>query len=251
VHHNDVYEHCGGVDGATVSIEGGLATQEGVLMLDQISAPLVGLIEPRQADNLLEPLNDEDLVLTEAHHRMKNMLALLAALLRRDFKPAESPDVRKAIDRFEGRIVAFGELYHLLSNRAGPGEISVGDYLEGLCRALAVAILEPIGLRSEVKIEDGFLASKRCERLGLIITELVTNAAKHAFPSRNDGLVRVDALYRDGCWRCTVSDNGIGAAGSFRGSGTLILEDLARSIRGHTITQSGCRGTAVTIVLPN
>jgi two-component sensor histidine kinase len=220
-------------------------------MLDAISAADVGRMGTHQPNDMWEQPGDLDLLLREAHHRMKNTLALLTAWLRLDFAPVDSIDLAEAIERFERRIVAFGELYHLLSAGAERGEISVGNYVEGLCRALAVAILEPIGLRSEVKIEDGFLASKRCERLGFIITELVTNAAKHAFPSRNDGLIRVDAVYRDGCWRCTVSDNGIGAAGSFRGSGTLILEDLARSIRGHTITESGCRGTAVTIVLPN
>jgi len=220
-------------------------------MLNTISAPNVGLTASDQGNNLWERPCERDLVLREAHHRMKNTLTLLTAWLRLDFASVESIDLPEAIERFERRILAFGELYHLQSNGAEPSEISVGVYVEGLCRALTVAILEPIGLRCEVTIEDGFLTSKRCERLGLIITELVTNAAKHAFPSRKNGLVRVDALYRDGCWRCTVSDNGIGAAGSFRGSGALILEDLARSIRGHTITKSGLRGTTVTIVLPN
>jgi two-component sensor histidine kinase len=220
-------------------------------MLNTISAPDAGLMASHQVNNLWEQPSDRDLILREAHHRMRNTLTLLIASLRLDFAPIESIDLHEAIERFERRILAFGKLYHLLSNGAEPGEISVGDYVEGLCRALAVAILEPIGLRCAVKIEDGFLTSRRCERLGLIITELVTNAAKHAFPSRKHGLVRVDALYRDGCWRCTVSDNGIGAAGSLRGSGALILEDLARSIRGHTITQSGRRGTTVTIILPN
>ena len=84
-----------------------------------------------------------------------------------------------------------------------------------------------------------------------LIVELVTNAAKHAFPGGNDGLVRIDLLYREGRWRCTVSDNGIGVAGPLRGSGARILEDLARSIRARTITAFGCRGTTVTVVLPN
>jgi two-component sensor histidine kinase len=99
-------------------------------------------------------------------------------------------------------------------------------------------------------IEEGFLATKQCERLGLIIVELVTNAAKHAFPSGKDGLVRVDVLYREERWRCTVSDNGIGGVGSLRGSGARIVDDLARSIRAHTITAFGCRGTTVTVILP-
>jgi two-component sensor histidine kinase len=80
------------------------------------------------------------------------------------------------------------------------------------------------------------MATRQCVPLGLIIVELVTNAAKHAFPSGNDGLVRIDLLCREGRWRCTVSDNGVGAVGPLRGSGARILEDLSRSIRARTIT---------------
>jgi two-component sensor histidine kinase len=216
-------------------------------MLDLVSLPVIDLIESDQA----EELSDWDFLLTEAHHRMKNTLALLAALLRRDFTPAASADLRKAIDRFEGRILAFGELYRLLEVGRGQSETSVGAYFGCLCRALTIAVLEPLGLRCEMTIEDGSMATKQFEPLGLVIVELVTNAAKHAFPNGNDELVRIDLLYREGRWRCTVSDNGIGGAGPLRGSGARILEDLARSIRARTITAFGCRGTTVTVIMPN
>jgi two-component sensor histidine kinase len=141
-----------------------------------------------------------DLFLRETHHRMKNTLTLLGAWLRADFMSTASVDLPMAIDGFERRIVAFGRLYDLLSNDSDRGYTSVGDYLS---RALAVAILEPKGIRCEATIGDGFLESKRCERLGLIIVELVTNAAKHAFPNRQPGLIRIEAFYRDGFWHCT------------------------------------------------
>jgi len=218
---------------------------------DTVSAPDLGFTESHQANVLWEQPADWDLLLREAHHRMKNTLALLTAWLRLDFARVKSTELPGAIERFERRIVAFGELYRLLSNGTERGEIHVGDYVEALCRALAVAILEPLSLRCEVTIEEGFLPARRCERLGLMIAELVTNAAQHAFPSREDGLVRVHALYREGCWRCMVSDNGVGVAAASCGSGGRILKDLARSIRGHTIVESGRRGTTVTVVLPN
>jgi two-component sensor histidine kinase len=224
-------------------------------MLDSTSLPDMGLVASRRTNGLREQPGNRDLLLTEAHHRMRNTLTLLMAWLRLDFAPAKLADLSEAIDRFEGRILAFGELYRLLSVGAGSGEISVEDYFESLCRSLTVAILEPKGLRCEVRIEEGFLAAKRCERLGLIIAELVTNAAKHAFPNeqtmRERGLVRVDAVYRDGCWCCSVSDNGIGSVGSFDGCGGRVLEDLAESIGARLIVESDCRGTTVTVVVPN
>lgn len=136
-------------------------------MLDLISVPAIDLIEFDQAEELRERHNDWEFVLTEAHHRMKNTLALLAALLRRDFTPAASADLRKAIDRFEGRILAFGELYRLLEVGRGQGETSVGDYFGCLCRALTIAVLEPLGLRCETTIEDVSMARSNASRWAL------------------------------------------------------------------------------------
>jgi len=199
--------------------------------------------------------NDEaenvGLFLRETHHRMKNTLTLLGAWLRADFKSTASVDLPKAIDGFERRILAFGRLYDLLSNGSDRRYTSIGDYVGSLSRALAVAILEPKGIRCEAAIGYGFLESKRCERLGLIIAELVTNAAKHAFPNQQPGLIRIEAFYHDGFWHCTVKDSGIGTCGVRRGVGGRIVEDLARSIGGHAVTESCSNGTTVTVVVPH
>jgi two-component sensor histidine kinase len=190
------------------------------------------------------------LFLRETHHRMKNTLTLLSAWLRTDFKSTASVDLPKAIDGFERRIVAFGRLYDLLSNGSDRRYTSIGDYVGSLSHALAVAILEPKGIRCEAMIGYGFLESKRCERLGLIIAELVTNAAKHAFPNQQPGLIRIEAFYRDGFWHCTVKDSGVGTCGARGGVGGRIVEDLVRSIGGHAVTASFPDGTTVTVVVP-
>jgi two-component sensor histidine kinase len=208
----------------------------------------IAFMAPRRPRN--EPTDDSGLILREIHHRMKNTLTLLTAWVRVDFASFQSPDVRKGIDRFERRVLAFDELYRLLSVGGCRSEISVGGYFESLSRALTVAILEPIGLSCDATIEDGLLETARCERLGLIITELVTNAAKHAFPNRQEGMVRINTNHRHGDWLCTVSDNGEGANGASPGDGARIIEDLARSIQARVISESGLHGTAVTIILP-
>jgi two-component sensor histidine kinase len=192
-----------------------------------------------------------DLFVRETHHRMKNMLTLLGAWLRADFMSTASVNLPQAIDGFERRILAFGRLYDLLSKRSDRRYTSVGDYVGSLSLALATAVLEPRGIRCEATIGDGFLESKRCERLGLIIVELVTNAAKHAFPSQQPGLVRIEASYRDGFWHCIVKDGGVWACGARGGAGGQIIEDLARSIGGHAVTESGSDGTTVTVVVPH
>ena len=71
-----------------------------------------------------------------------------------------------------------------------------------------------------------------CERLGLVIAELVTNAAKHAFHGRDDGLVRVELINRINSWVCIVSDNGIGTVMAPLGVGSKILERLVGALDG-------------------
>jgi two-component sensor histidine kinase len=197
-----------------------------------------------------DPADSLELFLRETHHRMKNMLTLLGAWLRADFISTASVDLPKAIDVFERRILAFGRLYDLLSKHSDRRYTSVGDYIGSLSLALATAILEPRGIRCEATIGDGFLESKRCERLGLIIVELVTNAAKHAFPNQQPGLIRIEAFYGDGFWHCTVRDSGVGARGA-RGVGGRLVEDLARSIGGHAVTDLESDGTAITVIVPH
>jgi two-component sensor histidine kinase len=211
-------------------------------------------VGPRPRDDLMSAyvgqVDDWDLVHREANHRMKNTLLLLAASVRRDFKRAKIDELSAAVDRFERRIAAFGQLYHLLSGGEDVEGISVAGFFEPLCEALSETILEPAGIRCEAAIEDGKLCATQGRRLGLIVYELVTNAAKHAFPDKKGGLIRVEAVNRKGCWRFAVTDNGCGATGSLQGTGGRILEGLARSIGAALDCQSCQGGTRATIVVP-
>jgi two-component sensor histidine kinase len=141
---------------------------------------------------------DWELVLRESHHRMKNTLTILGASVRRDFTRTGTRDVSLAADRLERRIVAFGRLYQLLSDNDDHTAIPVAAFFENLCGAISEAVLEPAGIRCEAAIESGTLPASQCHRLALMLTELVTNAAKHAFPNRNDALIRIDLANRDG-----------------------------------------------------
>jgi two-component sensor histidine kinase len=208
------------------------------------------VVRPQLVTSLDDQSRDWELVLRESHHRMKNTLTLLGAAVRRDFTHASKRDVSLAVDRLERRIVAFGRLYQLLSDNDDPSAIAVEPFLEKLCGALSEAVLEPAGIRCEAAIESGRLPSAQCHRLALMLTELVTNAAKHAFPNRSDAMIRIELANRDGAWLCTVADNGIGATGPLQGTGSRILEGLARSIHARLHGEAGQGGTRVTIVMP-
>ncbi|QOG18748.1 MULTISPECIES: sensor histidine kinase [Bradyrhizobium] len=208
------------------------------------------VVRPEFVASLDDQLRDWELVLRESHHRMKNTLTLLGASVRRDFTRAGPRDVSVALDRFERRIVAFGRLYQLLSDNDDPAPVSIGVFFENLCGALSEAVLAPAGIRCEAAIASGTLSASQCHRLALMLTELVTNAAKHAFPNKKGALIRIDMARHDGAWLCTVADNGIGATGPLQGTGSRILEGLARSVQARLHGETGQGGTRVTIVMP-
>ncbi|HLG81900.1 MAG TPA: sensor histidine kinase [Bradyrhizobium sp.] len=208
------------------------------------------VVQSHHVADLNEEASDWEMVLRESHHRMKNTLTLLGASVRREFARPGPHDMSVAVDRFERRIVAFGRLYQLLSNDDGLQMLSVAPFFESLCKALSEAILEPAGIRCEAAIESGTLPTTQCHRLALMLAELVTNAAKHAFPNRSGALIHVEVAKREGHWFCVVADNGIGATGPLQGTGSRILDGLARSIGARLRGEAGRGGTRVTIAMP-
>jgi two-component sensor histidine kinase len=201
-------------------------------------------------DNSIPRKLDEFLLLRETHHRLANTFTVLVSILRCDLAPFASRDLGKAFARLEEQILAFGKLHRSLLVGARSDWISVQYYVEHLCKALSDALLQPLNLACEVHVDAGELPSERCEVLGLVIAELVTNAAKYAFCNRVDGLVRVELVQKVDAWLCTVSDNGEGTRTAMPGVGSKIVEQLVRTMGGRVATRSGLSGTSTAIIFP-
>lgn len=197
----------------------------------------------------LPPAN-ELFLLREMNHRFANTLTLLMAQLRCESRSFAPEQFRDLLARHEARIVAFSKLHRSLMIGVASTSVSVQGYVEHLCRSLSVAILEPIGVRCEVTVDTGALPGARCELLGLVISELVMNAAKHAFQKHDDGVVRVRLVLKDQSWICIVSDNGAVTSPTPQGAGTKITAQLTRMLGGSFLKKSGCHGTSVVVVVP-
>jgi two-component sensor histidine kinase len=186
-------------------------------------------------------------LLREMHHRVANSFTILDASLRRELGSASSLSVQEILDRCSARIVAFGELHRVLIVGAAAGWIPIRPYIERLCDALSKAFLKPLGVSCEVAADEAFFPSEYCEMLGLVVAELVINAAKHAFPERKDGLVRIEFLSMPDGWTCIVSDNGVGMSAMSIGAGSNILATLLRALRADVVSKSGRTGTSAVV----
>jgi two-component sensor histidine kinase len=134
------------------------------------------------------------------------------------------------------------------------GSVEITPYLSKLCETLAASMIgdvRPIALR--VCGDGGSANSRQAECLGLVVTELVMNALKHAFPyDQRDGQITVTYDTAGTNWKLSVTDNGIGRpdgvfAQAKTGLGTSIVKALAQQLDAQVETLAGPKGTTVSV----
>lgn len=164
-----------------------------------------------------------------------------------------SEETRQQLQDAHRRVLSRAAVQRHLHS-SGRGElVEVAPYLTNLCSSLAESMIgESRPAMLKVTAENGSLASAQAVSLGLIATELVINALKHAFrdPSPSDAvIVRYESDGAD--WKLSVSDNGVGRKGAENpgkgGMGTALVKALAQQLDAHIETLSGPRGTSVAI----
>ena len=186
----------------------------------------------------------------EANHRFLNTLAALRGLLRNDFGGFADPAVRDAVRVFSSRIQAFANVHRALDEDSDDTRVDAAAHLARLCEELCAAHLAPRGVHCEFRSDPATMTREVCQRLGLIIVELVTNAAKHAFAGRSGGRVRVSVRRAGDGWICQVADNGRGLRGGGNGDGLTLVRRLTETLGGEMLLHSDPGGVIVTLSLP-
>ena len=210
------------------------------------------LAQRKTLQNQLEAtLETEQRLHGELIHRVKNNLALLNSLVHHRQGTAEHPETVEALEMLEGRIHAIRAVHELLDRAGEIDWVQAGALIEELCRQLDGSLT-----RDNVTIENELLDVRLHVRdatpLSLLINELITNALKHAFPDDREGKVEV-ALKKNGedKLEVRVADNGRGIMeGGETGSGSRIVQALARQIGGTLDRHSDGDGTKWTFVFP-
>jgi two-component sensor histidine kinase len=141
-------------------------------------------------------------------------------------------------------------LERLLSTSKG-GDIEVQAYFTGLCESISASMIGEVDQISlTVEGGDGFVEAGVSASLGLIVTELVINALKHAFPDGRPGKIVVDYNFHGPNWILCVRDDGVGmplTAPVRVGLGTSIVAALAGQLHASIETTAEQPGTQVSI----
>jgi PAS domain S-box-containing protein len=161
-----------------------------------------------QREEFARQIRDKDLLLKEIQHRVKNNLQLITALIRLEARNERNGD-KANLDRLAGRIESLQFLYQALSATPDKQDVDLGQYLSqiaaGVMRTHAVE-----GIRLDVRVENAPVSINVAMPIGLAVNELLTNAFKYAFGSRDSGVIMLECLREDECYRVIVADDGIG-----------------------------------------
>jgi two-component sensor histidine kinase len=205
----------------------------------------------REKDELLR---QKDTLLEELQHRISNSLQIIASIILMKARVVQSEETRFHLEDAHKRVLSIAAVQKQLHASATTGAIEIAPYLSKLCESLAHSMIgdtRPISLK--VVGEAGSATSRQAESLGLIVTELVMNALKHAFPNekaKGQIIVAYDTIGPN--WKLSISDNGIGKPeGGFAqgksGLGTGIVKALANQLDAQVETVAGPKGTTVSI----
>jgi two-component sensor histidine kinase len=206
----------------------------------------------QRTEDLAAALAARELLLKEVHHRVKNNLQLVSSLLGIQSRRATDDETRRSLRDASARVTAIAELHRNLYRGDRPNEVELASYLRQLCDDLSSAGLRPTE-DIDLSTEPVNLPVDTVVPLALIVSELFTNALKHAHvDGRPARIAVVQRRLPQGGAVIEVADDGPGkAADAMPGFGTSLIQALARQINAELRECSDQRGTRVTIEVPH
>ena len=206
----------------------------------------------RAEKEVREARDRAEVLLHEVNHRVANSLALVAAFVALQARAVSDPSVRSALGEIQNRIAAIAGVHRHLYSSKDVRVVEISDYLAILLRDLEATFREA-GNASTVRLaaERIEVPTDKAVSIGIVVTELITNAFKYAYPNNQAGEIRV-RLKKFDADKATLSveDDGIGwtGEGTIRGTGagSSIINDLARGLGSHITYDAvgrGCRAS--------
>jgi two-component sensor histidine kinase/CHASE3 domain sensor protein len=175
-------------------------------------------------------------LLQDASHRIGNSLATVSSLLGLQLLRSNSDDVRLALESARSRVHAIAAAHRRLRLGHDMETASTDDFLQAVLEDLASTISSADNIALSGNIAPIVVSARDATTLGILLSELVTNAIKHAFPERSGGVIEVELGRLDGVPTLIVSDDGHGPSSSTSpgegGLGSVIIKQLASQFGG-------------------
>ena len=208
----------------------------------------------RLLEHTEELLEQQGTLLREMRHRIANSLQIIASILLLKAGTVTSEETKNELRAAHQRVMSVAAVQSHLHASQGIEQIEIGPYLTKLATGLASSMVGP-KQKIDIKVvaDAGTLPSSHAVSIGLIVTELIMNAVKYAFPKpRSAARIRVTFEKADLDWKLTVSDNGAGRQepdepASSTGLGTALIAALAKQLGASVSEDSSKRGLTVDV----
>jgi two-component sensor histidine kinase len=193
--------------------------------------------------------SEERLLLREFAHRISNEFASAISVISLAAARSANDEVKIALAAAQDRLQNYAQVHQALRIPEHGSLIDASSYLRQLCRAISRSRLDVKSIELVLVDRPLRMNSDRCWRLGMIVSELITNAARHAF-GESGGVIRVDLRPSQSFVECRVTDNGTAAANIRPGHGLGIVEALAEGLDGKIDQHFGPQGATTVVIFP-
>lgn len=172
----------------------------------------ISIDRARQQEKMQEELKEKEILLTEIHHRIKNNLATISALIEIEGEKVEDSNAQHILDNTHSRINSMIEVHDLLCSKGILDDIDLGVYLSKLSGKISNTLSDP-NLKVDILLnaDTVHLSANKALLCGMIVNELLVNIYKHAFQDVEVGTIDIELSRQEDSLACLkVSDNGIG-----------------------------------------
>jgi two-component sensor histidine kinase len=214
---------------------------------------VVDVTDARLAEKIRDELaRDKAILQLELQHRVANSLQIIASVLLQSARRVQSDETRIHLQEAHQRVMSVASLQKQLT-LSRSDDVVLRSYFKDLCTSIGASMIrDHTHLALESTADDSVATADVSVSLGLIVTELVINALKHAFPDERGGKISVDYHAEGPSWTMSVGDDGVGmpqtGERTVGGLGTSIVNALANQLKAEVEVTDNHPGTTVSIV---
>lgn len=193
--------------------------------------------------------SNDYLLVRELTHRINNELALVIGSASLTAARSTNDEVKNALTGVTRLLHYCADVNRALAMPTHSTVVDVSGYIRVLCQSIRRARLDSRGIDLVLVAHPLQMRSERCWKLGIIVSELITNSVRHAFGSRG-GKIQIE-LSRAGRYvQCCVIDNGSSQGSGLPGQGLKIIEALANELDGEILHRFGADGAVSMLLFP-
>ncbi|MGD8626266.1 MAG: PAS domain S-box protein [Anaerolineae bacterium] len=167
----------------------------------------------RKEEQIQASLREKEVLLREIHHRVKNNLQIVVTLLDLQSDTTDDEETRLAFLEIQNRLQAMARVHEQLYDATDLAQIDMSSYVDNLLCDLTLSYAAS-DLVYQLDAGDVRLSIEQALPCGMIVSELISNALKHAFPAGQEKRIDVEMATHDGECLLVVADRGVGLPAS-------------------------------------